>query len=109
MDVASPKNAPAGFQTPPRILIPKLVKSRDGWKLKANARKRKLKTMSVRVRDLEVSRDLWRERALAAEKESSEGKLELAASQAAVVASDVSPDDANPVGDDLKKTSLPLS
>jgi chromosome segregation ATPase len=55
------------FQTPTRILIPKLLKSRDGWKLKANQRKRLLKSAKVRIRDLEASRNLWRERAEAAE------------------------------------------
>jgi 2-succinyl-5-enolpyruvyl-6-hydroxy-3-cyclohexene-1-carboxylate synthase len=59
--------ASSGFLTPPRILIPKLVASRDGWKDKAGKRKRKLKAAHVRIRDLEVSRDRWHERATAAE------------------------------------------
>jgi len=44
------------FQTPPRILIPKLVASRDGWKSKAGARKKALKAAQIRIRDLEASR-----------------------------------------------------
>lgn len=55
------------FRTPPRILIPKLVKSRDGWKTKANERKKRLKAARIRNRDLEASRKVWRERATAAE------------------------------------------
>ena len=51
------------FQTPPRILIPKLVRSRDAWKAKANARKAQRKTLEIRVRDLAVSRDHHRQRA----------------------------------------------
>lgn len=57
------------FQTPARILIPKLVKSRDGWKAKANERKKRLKAARIRVRDLEVSRKVWRQRAETAEEE----------------------------------------
>ena len=59
--------ASPAFLTPPRILIPKLVASRDGWKDKAGKRKRRLKAAQVRIRDLEVSRDRWHERATAAE------------------------------------------
>ena len=51
------------FQTPPRILIPKLVKSRDAWKAKATARKAQRKALEIRVRDLEASRDRHRQRA----------------------------------------------
>jgi hypothetical protein len=55
------------FRTPTRILIPKLVKSRDGWKAKANERKKRLKAARIRNRDLEASRKVWRQRAEAAE------------------------------------------
>lgn len=51
------------FQTPARILIPKLVKSRDSWKDKATKRKAQRKVLEVRVRDLEVSRAHHRQRA----------------------------------------------
>ena len=57
----------AMFRTPTRILIPKLVKSRDGWKAKANERKKRLKAARIRNRDLEASRKIWRERAEVAE------------------------------------------
>ena len=55
--------ASAAFQTPPRILIPKLVRSRDGWKAKATRRKAQLKALQVRARDLTASRRRHRERA----------------------------------------------
>ena len=55
--------APRTFCTPPRILIPKLVRSRDAWKSKAVARKTQRKALEIRVRDLEISRDLHRQRA----------------------------------------------
>ncbi len=48
------------FRTPARILIPKLVRSRDAWKAKANARKTQRKALEIRVRDLEDSRDRHR-------------------------------------------------
>lgn len=51
------------FRTPPRILIPKLVQSRDTWKAKATDRKAQRKALEIRVRDLEASRDLHRQRA----------------------------------------------
>jgi hypothetical protein len=57
------------FQTPARILIPKLVKSRDGWKAKATERKKRLKAARIRNRDLEASRKVWRQRAEAAEEQ----------------------------------------
>ena len=105
MDGAAVKNGTPGFQTPPRILIPKLVKSRDGWKQKANARKRKLKAAKVRVRDLEASRDSWRERALAAEKASRDLQGEQAKKADVVVADVVARAEAQQLGGDLKKTS----
>ena len=55
--------ATPSFRTPPRILIPKLVKSRDAWKAKATARKVQRKALEIRVRDLEVSRERHRQRA----------------------------------------------
>ena len=50
------------YRTPTRILLPKLLKSRDDWKAKSDARKVKLKAAQIKIRDLTVSRDLWRER-----------------------------------------------
>ena len=54
---------PTAFRTPPRILIPKLVESRDAWKAKATERKAQRKALQIRVRDLEASRDQHRQRA----------------------------------------------
>ena len=51
------------FHTPPRILIPKLVRSRDAWKAKAAVRKAQRKALQIRVRDLERSRLRHRQRA----------------------------------------------
>jgi len=53
---------PTAFRTPPRILIPKLVESRDAWKAKATERKAQRKALQIRVRDLEASRDQHRQR-----------------------------------------------
>jgi len=50
------------FKTPPRILIPKIVKSRDVWKAKADARKDQRKALEIRVRDLDASREHHRPR-----------------------------------------------
>jgi chromosome segregation ATPase len=51
------------FRTPLRILLPKLVKSRDAWKAKADGRKAQLKAAKIKIRDCSASRDMWRERA----------------------------------------------
>ncbi len=50
------------FRTPARILVPKLVISRDAWKRKAAERKRRLKAAAVKIRDLQDSRQAWRGR-----------------------------------------------
>lgn len=51
------------FSTPPRILIPKLLRSRDAWKIKATQRKAERKALQIRVRDLIASRARHRCRA----------------------------------------------
>jgi uncharacterized protein YukE len=51
------------FRTPLRILVPKLLKSRDDWKAKSDKRKAELKKATIKIRDLSASRDMWRERA----------------------------------------------
>jgi hypothetical protein len=61
--ITGPTAAPTAFQTPPRILIPKLVRSRDAWKDKATQRKRQNKALQIRVRDLTASRLRHRQRA----------------------------------------------
>ena len=65
----TPSDAAPSFCSPPRILIPKLVESRDKWKAKATRRKRELKKAQIRSRDLSASRERWKERALAAEQQ----------------------------------------
>jgi hypothetical protein len=70
MEGPTTPNAAAGsFRSPPRILIPKLVESRDKWKAKAARRKKELKKAQIRGRDLCVSRQRWKERALAAQQQ----------------------------------------
>lgn len=51
------------FRTPVRILLPKLLKSRDGWKAKSDRRKAQLKAARIKIRDCSASRDMWRQRA----------------------------------------------
>ena len=51
------------FRTPVRILLPKLLKSRDDWKAKSHQRKAALKAATVKIRDLLASRNMWRQRA----------------------------------------------
>ena len=70
------------FLTPPRILIPKLVRSRDGWKKRAGERKRQAKSLTVRVRDLENSRANWKARARQAEAQLQQVQPQLQEAQA---------------------------
>ena len=51
------------FRTPLRILVPKLLQSRDDWKAKSDTRKAELRSAKVTIRDLTASRELWRQRA----------------------------------------------
>jgi hypothetical protein len=81
MDSPSKTTVTSDFRTPPRILIPKLACSRDKWKAKATARKRQYRKEKVRSRDLECSRQLWKDRwkdrALAAEQKLLEVQQEV--------------------------------
>ena len=49
MDRLDPTTPASDFRTPPRILIPKLVISRDKWKVKATDRKRRLHKEKIAV------------------------------------------------------------
>ncbi len=80
------------FQTPARILIPKLVASRDGWKCKAGDRKRRLKAARIRIRDLEASRQRWHDRADAAERKVEELCEQLEQAQQALAATQAAAD-----------------
>ena len=57
------------FRTPMRILVPKLLKSRTGWKAKSDRRKAELKAAKIKIRDVSASRDRWRQQAEQAEEE----------------------------------------
>ena len=57
------------FRTPVRILLPKLLKSRSGWKAKSDRRKAELKAAKIKIRDCSASRDRWRERTKQLEEE----------------------------------------
>jgi chromosome segregation ATPase len=69
------------FRTPVRILLPKLLKSRNDWKAKSAQRKTKLKAAQIKIRDLSASRELWRKRAQQLEKDN--GQLREQAAKAA--------------------------
>ena len=82
MDSSVETTTASEFRTPPRILIPKLVISRDKWKAKATARKRQFHKERIRSRDLTLSRQLWKERFLAAEADLQEVRQTLQRSEA---------------------------
>jgi hypothetical protein len=74
------------FLTPPRILIPKLARSRDQWKAKATARKNQYRKEKIHSRDLEISRQRWKERALQAEQKLQELQQQHQQAEADLVA-----------------------
>ena len=51
------------YRSPVRKLMQFFERSRDGWKRKRQEAKVVTKRLSNRVRKLEASRDLWKERA----------------------------------------------
>jgi chromosome segregation ATPase len=69
------------FRTPLRILVPKILKSRDDWKAKSDRRKVQLKSSQIKVRDLTLSREHWRQTAEAAQEEVRELREQLQQSQ----------------------------
>lgn len=83
------------FQTPPRILIPKLVKSRDAWKAKAATRKTQRKALEIRVRDLEISRDLHRQKAEQLQRRVEQLEAQIAAVSQPAVAPTAAPKNSN--------------
>jgi hypothetical protein len=82
MDRPIETTSTSDFRTPPRILIPKLVSSRDKWKAKATARKRLYRKEKIHSRDLALSRQRWKDRAVAAEQKLQELQLQLQRSDA---------------------------
>ena len=88
------------FQTPARILIPKLVASRAGWKGKAGDRKRRLKAARIRIRDLEASRQRWHDRADEGARQADELCQQLEQTQQALAAAQA---EAERLRDALKK------
>lgn len=76
----------ATFRTPHRILIPKLVRSRDAWKAKAAQRKAQRKALQIRVRDLELSRDRHRQHAERLQQRIAQLEEQLAAARRAAPA-----------------------
>lgn len=49
-----------------------LTRSRQKWKDRVAAKHREIRFLRVKVRDLQVSRDLWKQRALATENANTE-------------------------------------
>jgi chromosome segregation ATPase len=82
MDRPAETTPASDFRTPPRILIPKLVGSRDKWKAKATARKNQYRKEKIHSRDLGLSRQRWKDRAVAAEQKLQELQQQLQHTQA---------------------------
>jgi len=70
------------FRTPLRILVPKILKSRDDWKAKSDRRKVKLKSAQIKIRDVTLSRERWRRLAESAQEQVRSLQEQLQQSQA---------------------------
>jgi chromosome segregation ATPase len=69
------------FRTPLRILVPKILKSRDAWKAKSDHRKAELRSAQIKIRDLTLSRERWRQAAQTAQEQVRELQKQLLQSQ----------------------------
>jgi hypothetical protein len=56
-----------------------LILSRKKWKARVAAKHREIRTLRVKVRDLEISRNLWKQRAVAATESKSIANREASA------------------------------
>lgn len=79
------RSADRKLLSPVRILLRSYRKSRDNWKAKYQKLQPKLKRLQVQAHDACESRDGWRERAEAAERELQMYKSRAAESEAAAV------------------------
>lgn len=55
----------AEFKSTPARVVSMLTRSREKWKGRVAAKQREIRRLRVKVRDLEVSREYWKRRALA--------------------------------------------
>ena len=55
----------AEFKSTPARVVRLLSRSRDQWKARVASKQREIRRLRVKVRDLEVSREYWKRRALA--------------------------------------------
>jgi hypothetical protein len=55
----------AKFKSAPARVVLMLTRSREKWKGRVAAKQREIRRLRVKVRDLEVSRQSWKRRALA--------------------------------------------
>lgn len=55
----------AEFQSTPARVVSRLTRSRAKWKERVAAKQREIRRLRVKVRDLERSRDAWKQKALA--------------------------------------------
>lgn len=88
--VSTPTELVPEFRTPVRILLPKLLKSRDNWKDKCQQRRSQNKALKIKIRDLSASRDSWRAKyeALLAEHQQLQIERDQLRTQREVVAPD---------------------
>jgi hypothetical protein len=72
------------YRSPTRKLMQFFERSRDGWKRKRQEAKVLNRRLSNRVRKLEASRDLWKERAQRQGEELRQLRVELEAEKKAI-------------------------
>lgn len=57
------------YKSPRSKLVRFFETSRNAWKAKCKAAKKTIKALNIRIRDIKISREKWKIRALALEKE----------------------------------------
>jgi hypothetical protein len=55
----------AEFKSAPARVVSLLTRSRQKWKQRVADKQREIRRLRVKVRDLEISRDAWKQKALA--------------------------------------------
>ncbi len=66
-----------GFKTSESRLVKLFQQGRENWRKRAAEKQKKMRGMEIKIRDLSLSRDQWKEKALAAQQEQEQLKQEL--------------------------------
>jgi threonine aldolase len=66
-----------GFKTEESRLVRLFQEGREKWRKRAAEKQKKMRAMEIKIRDLSLSRDQWKAKALTAQEEQEQLKQEL--------------------------------